>query len=188
VIVAPWYDDVELFDRIEEFVPCIVESPMGSEVKYRIDEQTGVLLVDHVLYSAVHYPANYGFIPRTIGRDGDPLDVLVLGEEPVVPACLLRGRAIGAFGVTDHTQGSEDKILAVHIDDPDISHVHEISELPPHRLQEIERFFLDYKALESKRVDVGRFRGRAEAEQVIRDAARLYRERSTEPTRSPQGS
>jgi inorganic pyrophosphatase len=186
--MASWYDDVELFDRIEEFVPCIVESPMGSKVKYRIDEQTGVLLVDHVLYSAVHYPANYGFIPRTIGRDGDPLDVLVLGQECVVPACLLRGRAIGAFGVTDPTRGAEDKILAVHIDDPDISHIREISELPPHRLQEIERFFLDYKALENKRVDVGRFRGRVEALQVIREAARLYRDRGAEPAPSPRGS
>jgi inorganic pyrophosphatase len=131
----------------------------------------------------VHYPANYGFLPQTYCEDGDPLDVLVLGQEPVLPLCILRARAIGVLTMRDE-KGQDDKVIAVHVDDPEYAHYADIAQLPPHRLRELERFFLDYKVLEEKTVEVERFRGRAEAERVIRDASRLYIH--TFPKRRPE--
>jgi inorganic pyrophosphatase len=172
--VNAWHD-VELGDDIAPHFPCVIEIPKGSKIKYELDKRTGLLRVDRVLHSAVHYPANYGFLPRTYCGDGDPLDVLVLGQEPVVPLCVLRARAIGVLTMSDD-KGPDDKIIAVHLDDPEYSHYRDVSELPPHRVKEIQRFFVDYKALENKTVDVQRIRGRAAAEQVVRDAVRLYRD------------
>jgi inorganic pyrophosphatase len=171
--VNPWHD-VELGDAIEQYFRCVIEITKGSKVKYELDKQTGLLSVDRVLHSAVHYPANYGFLPRTYCGDGDPLDVLVLGQEPVVPLCILRARAIGVLTMSDE-KGSDDKIIAVHVDDPEYAHYQDSAELPPHRLKEIQRFFLDYKVLENKSVDVEDIRGRLDAGRVIRDAVHLYR-------------
>jgi inorganic pyrophosphatase len=170
-----WHD-VELGDHIERHFQVVVEIPKGSKVKYELDKRTGLLFLDRVLHSAVHYPANYGFLPQTYCDDGDPLDALVLGQEPVVPLCILRARAIGVLTMRDE-KGQDDKIIAVHVDDPEYAHYQDIAGLPPHRLRELERFFLDYKVLENKVVNVQNLRGRAEAEGVIRAAVRLYRER-----------
>jgi inorganic pyrophosphatase len=170
-----WHD-VELGDDLGHYVRAVIEIPKGSKIKYELDKVTGLLYLDRVLYSAVHYPANYGFLPRTFCDDGDPLDVLVLGQEPVVPLCTLRARAIGVLTMSDD-KGQDDKIIAIHLDDPEYEHYHDIAELPPHRLRELERFFLDYKVLEHKTVNVDQLRGRPEAERVIREAARFYRER-----------
>src|SRR5205085_5298046 len=117
------------------------EIPRGSMVKYELDKQLGLLRVDRVLHSAVHYPANYGFVPRTYCGDGDPLDVLVLGQEPVVPMCIMRARPIGCLPMQDD-MGNDDKIVAVHVDDPTVRHVKHPRELPEHVLRELERFFL----------------------------------------------
>lgn len=171
----PWHD-VEIGNAVESWFRAVIEIPKGSNVKYELDKQTGMLWVDRVLYSAVHYPANYGFIPQTYCLDNDPLDVLVLGQEPLVPLCILRAKAIGTMTMTDD-KGPDDKIIAVHADDPEYAPYTDVSELPPHRLKEVERFFLDYKVLEGKAVSVGAVRGRAAAEEVIRDGIRLYRER-----------
>lgn len=171
----PWHD-VELGDHVEQHFQAVIEIPKGSKVKYEIDKRTGLLYLDRILHSAVHYPANYGFLPQTLCSDGDPLDVLVLGQEAVVPLCILRARAIGIMMMRDE-KGQDDKIIAVHVDDPEFAHYRDISELPPHRLKELERFFLDYKVLESKVVDVEDMRGRSDAERAIRDAARLYCEK-----------
>ena len=173
--VNPWHD-VELGADIARAFRCVIEIPKGSKVKYELDKQTGMLWLDRVLHSAVHYPANYGFLPRTYCDDGDPLDVLVLGQEPVVPLCILRARAIGVLTMTDD-RGQDDKIIAVHVDDPEYAHYRDVTELPPHRLKEMQRFFLDYKVLENKVVDVEQFQGRPVAEQVIRAAIRLYQDR-----------
>jgi inorganic pyrophosphatase len=170
-----WHD-VELGDHIERHFRAIIEIPKGSKIKYELDKRTGLLWLDRVLYSAVHYPANYGFLPQTYCDDGDPLDVLVLGQEPVVPLCILRARAIGVITMRDE-KGQDDKIIAVHVDDPEYAHYRDVSELSPHRVLELQRFFLDYKVLENKTVDLGALRGPADAEEVVRDAARLYRER-----------
>src|SRR5687768_17358039 len=170
-----WHD-VELGDHIERHFRAVIEIPKGSKVKYELDKATGLLWLDRVLSSAVHYPANYGFLPRTFCDDGDPLDVLVLGQEPVVPLCILRARAIGVLTMRDD-KGQDDKIIAVHVDDPEYAHYRDLADLPPHRLRELERFFLDYKVLEQKAVSIERYQGRPEAERVIHDAARLYVER-----------
>ena len=180
-----WHD-VELGEDIEDFFRAVIEIPKGSKAKYELDKATGFLTLDRVLYSAVHYPANYGFLPRTFCGDGDPLDVLVLGQEPVVPLCVLRARAIGVLTMSDD-KGEDDKIIAVHIDDPEYAHYRDVGELSPHRLRELERFFLDYKVLEDKVVNVEDLHGRQEAERVIRTAVRLYRERIL-PTLGPRSS
>jgi inorganic pyrophosphatase len=179
----PWHD-VELGDTIERDFRAVIEIPKGSKVKYELDKHTGLLSVDRVLYSAVHYPANYGFLPQTYCLDGDALDVLVLGQEPVVPLCILRARAIGVMTMVDD-KGPDDKIIAIHADDPEYAHYRDISELSPHRLLELERFFLDYKVLEHKAVSIGGMQGRPDAERTIREAVALYREK-IKPTSTPR--
>src|SRR6476620_9509795 len=128
----PWHD-VPLSSDINKWFPVYIEIPKGSNVKYELDKQTGLLTVDRVLYSTVYYPANYGFVPRTWCDDGDPLDVVVLGDEPVVPQALMRARAIGVMRMRDD-KGQDDKIIAVHLDDAECSHYHDVSETscPPH--------------------------------------------------------
>jgi inorganic pyrophosphatase len=129
--------------------------------------------VDRVLYSAVHYPANYGFVPRTYCPDSDPLDVLVLGQVEVAPGVLLRARAIGVLTMQDE-KGRDDKIIAIHLDDPEYADYHDIGALPPHRLREVERFFLDYKVLEGKQVEVEAMRGTGEALRVVHESVAQY--------------
>lgn len=177
---------MDLGDDVARDFRCVIEISKGSKVKYELDKATGLLWLDRVLHSAVHYPANYGFLPRTYCGDGDPLDVLVLGQEPVVPLCVLRARAIGVLTMSDD-KGVDDKIIAVHADDPEYAHYRDVVELPPHRLREMQRFFLDYKILENKAVDVEQFRGPAAALRVIHDAIRLYGERIA-GARPPAGS
>jgi inorganic pyrophosphatase len=168
----PWHD-IPVSEPIEEGFPAFIEIPKGSKLKYELDKPTGLLKVDRVLFSAVHYPANYGFIPRTYCDDQDPLDVLVLGQEPVVPMCIMRARAIGRMQMRDE-KGLDDKIIAVHLDDPAVRQYSHIRELPQHQLKELERFFLDYKTLENKRVEVQDFEGPFEANRVIRQAIAVY--------------
>jgi len=169
-----WHD-IDLGERIEQHFRVVIEIPKGSKIKYEVDKRTGMLAVDRVLHSAVHYPANYGFLPRTYCADGDPLDALVLGQEPVVPLCILRAKAIGVITMRDE-KGEDDKIVAIHVDDPDYADYDDVADLPSHRVRELEQFFLDYKSLEGKTVAVEGLRGRAPAEQVIRKAARAYLE------------
>jgi inorganic pyrophosphatase len=173
MMAHPWHD-ILVAEPLEEGFPAFVEIPKGSKLKYELDKETGLLKVDRVLFSAVHYPANYGFIPRTYSEDGDPLDVLVLGQESVVPMCIMRARAIGRLQMHDE-KGRDDKIIAVHLDDPAVRDYSHIRELPPHTLKELERFFLDYKTLENKRVEVAEFDGPYEAIRVIREALVGYR-------------
>ena len=146
---------------------------MGSTVKYELDKASGLLEVSRVLYSAVHYPANYGFVPRTYCDDGDPIDVLVLGQEEVAPAVLMRARAIGVMRMRDD-KGQDDKLIAVHVDDPEYEGYRDIDDLPPHRLRELQRFFLDYKVLEGAEVEVEAPLGAAEALPILREAIELY--------------
>jgi inorganic pyrophosphatase len=167
----PWHD-VRLPEDVEAWFPVFIEIPMGSKVKYELDKRTGLLRVDRVLYSAVHYPANYGFVPRTYCDDDDPLDVLVLGEE-VAPGVLLRAHAIGVMRMRDD-KGIDDKIIAVHVDDPSYASYHSIKELAPHRLRELQRFFMDYKTLEGKTVEVDEPLGPDEARKVLQKAIALY--------------
>ncbi len=171
--IHPWHDVPLPRD------PTFIEIPKGSHVKYELDKATGLLRVDRILYSAVYYPANYGFVPRTYCEDGDPLDVLVLCQEAVVPLALLRARAIGVMRMRDE-KGADDKLIAVHVDDPEYRSYTDLDELPPHRLLEVRRFFLDYKTLENKGVEVEHPLGRADAERIFRDAVALYAAKASE--------
>jgi inorganic pyrophosphatase len=171
--------DVPLPSFIEDHFPVVIEIPAGSKLKYEIDKSTGMLLLDRVLYSAVHYPANYGFIPRTHADDGDALDALVLMQVPVHPLTVVRARAIGGFRMRDD-KGEDDKIIAVAIDDPAFSHYQATTELPPHLLAELRRFFQEYKALEGKVVEVDELYNQARAVSVIRESIAHYDKRLAE--------
>ena len=155
---------------------CYIEIPKGSKYKYELHKDSGRVMVDRVLHSAVHYPANYGFIPRTYCDDQDPLDILVLGQEAVYPGVLLRAKPIGVMTMRDNEE-TDDKIIAVHADDPEYNHYTDVSELPPHKERELRRFFLDYKALEHSdgTVEVDEFQGLSRAQEVIVESVRLYR-------------
>jgi len=144
----PWHD-VEPGEQAPELVDCIIEIPRSSRLKYELDKKTGLLRLDRVLYSAVFYPHNYGFIPRTYCDDHDPLDILVLGQEAVVPLCLLTARPIGVMQMIDQNE-EDDKIIAIHEHDPAMAHLRDIDQLPAHTLNELQRFFEDYKILEKK--------------------------------------
>lgn len=169
-----WHDvyiDEQIIDRA---FPVIIEVPKGSKNKYELDKETGLLRLDRVLYSAVHYPANYGFIPRTYCDDGDPLDALVLGQEPVQSMTLVQARAIGLMRMKDE-KGIDDKLLAVSIHDPAVSDYTDHTQLPGHALREIKRFFEDYKILENKQVLVQDFLGPFDALAILREALEYYR-------------
>lgn len=169
----PWHD-VEIGQRAPELVPALIEVPKGSKLKYELDKQSGLIRVDRVLFSSVVYPANYGFIPQTYCEDHDPLDILVLCQETVVPLSIMNAKPIGVMKMQD--QGEEDdKIVAVHADDPEYSSYESVEDLPPHRMREVQRFFEDYKKLENKQVIVGKILGRQEALDVVRKAVELYR-------------
>src|SRR5262245_54090029 len=165
--------DIAVPADIAEYVPCVIEIPRRSHMKYEVDKPTGLLRLDRVLYSAVFYPANYSFIPRTAADDGDPLDILVLMQEPVEPLTIVRARALGGLRMTDD-KGGDDKIVAVCIDDPAVAHYTEIKELPPHVMRELDRFFRDYRALEGKPSEVGELYGKAEALAVIQQSRDAY--------------
>lgn len=166
--------DIALPNDLDEMFPAVVEIPKGSKCKYELDKKTGLLMLDRVLYSSVHYPANYGFIPQTHAGDGDPLDVLILMQEPLAPLTIVRVRAIGGFSMRDD-KGVDDKIVAVAIDDPAVSHYRTHTELPPHLTLELMRFFTDYKILEKKLSEVEDLYGLERASEVIAEAAGTYR-------------
>lgn len=172
-MVHPWHDLPNPFANIDEGFNVVIEIPKGSRVKYELDKPSGMLRVDRMLYSAVHYPANYGFLPRTYCDDNDPLDVLVLGNEPVQPLSMMRARAIGVMRMEDQGQ-QDDKIVAVHVHDPAFAEYTDIEELPKHTMREIQRFFKDYKTLENKSVTVEEMAGATEAVGVVREALELY--------------
>lgn len=160
-------------------VNALIEIPRGSKVKYELDKPSGLLRVDRVLHSSVIYPANYGFIPRSYCDDGDPLDILVLCSESVVPMSIIVARPIGMVRMVDNGKG-DDKIIAVHLHDPAFNEYQDIVELPKHLAIEIRRFFLDYKSLESKKEIIAEDPvGKVEANRVIEEAVELYRKQES---------
>jgi len=179
-MVHAWHD-VSPGEELPRDFQAVIEIPLGSNVKYELDKQTGLLRVDRIIHSAVFYPANYGFIPQTYAEDNDPLDVLVLCQEAVQPLALIHARAIGLMTMID-SGASDDKVIAVATDDPEFNSYVEAHDLPPHRLLVLKRFFQDYKLLEGKRVDVEDIRPAYAAVTVIERALKRYqrdRERLT---------
>jgi len=168
----PWHDLSPGENLPREFI-AIIEIPRGSNVKYEMDKDSGMIRVDRILYSAVFYPANYGFIPQTLAEDGDPLDVLVLCQEPVVPLTVIHSRTIGLMTMID--SGLKDhKIIAVATTDPEFNEYHTIGQTPQHRRLMLRRFFQDYKKLEGKTVEVDDILPAQDAYPVIEAALHKY--------------
>ena len=170
----PWHDSYIDDAQIATAFPAVIEIPKGSTNKYELDKETGLLRLDRVLYSAVYYPADYGFIPRTFCDDGDPLDVLVLGQEPVYPLTIVEARAIGVMRMRDD-KGIDDKIIAISVRDPAFADYTDHSQLPAHVLRQVRRFFEDYKVLERRQVVVEDLLGPVQAHEIIREALEMYR-------------
>ncbi len=157
----PWHDFSEDRIKIDNFI-SVIEIPRGSKNKYELDKESGMLRLDRILYTSTHYPANYGFIPRTLSEDGDPLDVLVLCQESLEPLSILECYPIGMITMIDENEEDE-KIIAIPINDPFLNNYTDITELPQHQFQEIKHFFEIYKYLENKETRVDKICGREEA-------------------------
>jgi inorganic pyrophosphatase len=171
----PWHD-LSPGDKVPHEFEAVIEIPLHANIKYELDKNSGIIRMDRVLYSAVFYPANYGFIPRSLAEDNDPLDVLVLCQESVVPLTIMHARTIGLMtmidsGVPDH------KIIAVATADPEYSTYHEASELPPHQMAMVRRFFQDYKQLEGKEVEVDEILPAKKAHPIIEASLLAYKKK-----------
>lgn len=172
MIQHPWHG-VSVGRKPPEFVNGIIEIPKGSRAKYEIDKESGLIKLDRVIYASMYYPLNYGFIPRTLGEDRDPLDIVVLTQVSVVPLCLIPSKVIGVMQMIDRGEADE-KIIAVAEEDPSVSHIADVKDLPGHLLSELRHFFENYKTLENKKVVINEFLSREEAFKVIDASVRLY--------------
>ncbi len=167
-----WHDISPKRITPEEFI-CVIEIPKGSKKKYELDKETGFLMLDRILYTSTHYPANYGFIPRTYGDDGDPLDVLLLCAQTLEPLTLAKAKPIGVISMIDNGQRDE-KIIAVPSNDPTYNHYTDIGQLPAHIFDEMSHFFTVYKNLENKQTAVNEVMGRERAIEIIRKSIADY--------------
>lgn len=172
--VHPWHN-VSPGHDIPKTVTAIIEIPKGSKGKYEIDKETGLMKLDRVLFSSVMYPANYGFIPQTYCDDNDPLDILVLCSADLHPMTMVDATVIGVMHMVDNGE-QDDKIIAVATHDMSVNYIKDLSELPPHTMKEIVRFFQDYKALEEKNVTVEQLLGKSYAHKVIQESIELYQD------------
>lgn len=172
MIRHPWHE-VPVGRNPPAFVNGIIEIPRGSRAKYEIDKETGLIKLDRVIYASMYYPLNYGFIPRTLGEDGDPLDIVVLTQVSVVPLCLIPSKVIGVMQMIDRGEADE-KIIAVAEEDPSVSHINDVKDLPVHLVSELRHFFENYKTLENKKVVINEFLAREQAFGVIEESVRHY--------------
>lgn len=171
----PWHG-TSFGDKAPETVRAVIEIPQGSRNKYEIDKETGLLKLDRIIFSSFIYPVNYGFIPQTLGDDGDPLDILVICSQPIQPLCLVDATVIGNMQMID--QGDrDDKIIAVATNDPSVNYIHDVEEMPEAFFNQLRHFFEQYKVLENKKVEIDRFQTKADALAVITDAIKLYQEK-----------
>ncbi|HLP72410.1 MAG TPA: inorganic diphosphatase [Bacteroidales bacterium] len=168
----PWHG-VPCGKDAPSVVNSIIEIPKGSQGKYELDKHSGLLILDRVLFSSVHYPANYGFIPQTYADDHDPLDILVFCSLDLFPLSIVESKVIGVMEMIDGTERDE-KIIAVAKNDMSVHHINELSELPPHALVELQRFFEDYKKLEHKDVTVEKFMSKDRAFSIISESMQRY--------------
>jgi len=171
-MIHAWHD-ITPGEHIPQEFNAVIEIPFGSSVKYELDKSSGLIRLDRILYSAVYYPANYGFIPQTLAEDDDPLDVLVFCQEPVVPLTIIQARTVGLMTMLD--AGAKDhKIIAVACKDPEFNSYSHVNDMPPHRLMMLRRFFQDYKLLEGKAVEVDEVQPPEQAYPVIESALAAY--------------
>lgn len=170
----PWHK-VNIGEKTPDIVTGIIEIPKNTRAKYELDKETGMLMMDRVIYSSMYYPANYGFIPQTYCEDKDPLDILVLSQIEIVPMCLVSAKVIGVMRMMDGGE-MDDKIIAVAEHDMSVSHINDISELPAHSLKEMKNFFEDYKKLENKSVEVEDFQNAEVAKQIVKQSMVDYEE------------
>ncbi len=171
----PWHG-LNYGDKAPEIVTAVIEIPCGSIAKYEIDKDSGLLMLDRVIYGSFQYPTNYGLIPRTYSEDNDPLDILVLSQVDIDPLCLVETRVIGAIKIIDGGE-EDDKIIGVAHHDPYYNDVHELSDLPKHKLDKIKHFFENYKTLEKKVVDVREWEDRKTAIAIVEKSIAMYKEK-----------
>jgi inorganic pyrophosphatase len=169
----PWHGVDHRFDPEKALVDGIIEIPRGSKAKFEVDKPSGLIRLDRVIFAAFHYPINYGFIPRTLGEDGDPLDILVISEVSTVPLCLVRSRVIGMMEMEDSGEPDE-KIIAVAKNDASVEHIKRIDDLPENFRQELKHFFMEYKTLRNKKVLVDEFLSADKAMVKIEEAIQRY--------------
>jgi inorganic pyrophosphatase len=169
----PWHK-VAIGKDAPNIVRGIIEIPKNTRAKYELDKESGMLLMDRVIFSSMYYPANYGFIPQTYCEDKDPLDILILSQIEIVPMCLVDAKVIGVMRMLDGGE-ADDKIIAVALNDKSVNHLNDISELPAHFFSELRTFFEDYKKLENKNVEVEHFQDAATAKQIIVQSMKDYR-------------
>jgi inorganic pyrophosphatase len=168
------HHSLSIGDKAPEVVDVMIEVPAGERNKYEYDKDTGVLRLDRVIYSPFVYPGDYGFIPETLGDDGDPLDVLVITDSPVFPGCVLAVRPIGVFYMSDD-KGGDEKIIAVPVKHPRFTHVNTLEDISAHIPKEISHFFEQYKKLENKAVEVKGFGDKAAALALITKAQEAHK-------------
>lgn len=173
-----WHDIAPERITPEDFV-CVIEIPKGSKKKYELDKATGYIILDRILYTSTHYPANYGFIPRTLGDDGDPLDVLLLCSEALDPLTLCRAYPIGMISMIDSGRNDE-KIIAIPFSDPSYNMYTDINQLPAHIFDEMRHFFSVYKNLEGKKTAVKECSGREDAIETVGNAIAAYNKKYVE--------
>jgi inorganic pyrophosphatase len=171
-VLHPWHG-AHYGDNAPDHVNALIEISQGSRAKYEIDKTTGLLRLDRVIYSSFHYPVNYGFIPKTLGEDGDPLDILVICSESIQPLCLVDATVIGNMQMIDHGE-EDDKIIAVASKDPTVNHITEIDELPPHFFAVLRNYFEQYKVLENKKVLIDDFQDKQTAYRIINESITRY--------------
>jgi inorganic pyrophosphatase len=174
-VLHPWHG-AHYGQKAPAQVNGLIEISQGSRSKYEIDKDTGLLKLDRVIFSSFIYPVNYGFIPQTLGQDGDPLDILVICSQAIQPLCLVEATVIGNMQMIDQGE-RDDKIIAVAAKDPTVNHITDIDELPNHFFSELKQYFEQYKVLENKVVEIDNFQSKAEAYKVIEEAIDFYKEK-----------
>jgi inorganic pyrophosphatase len=173
-VLHPWHG-ASHGDEAPRIVNALIEIPQGSKSKYEIDKKTGLLKLDRIIYSSFHYPVNYGFIPQTLGKDGDPLDILVMCSEAIQPLCLVEAFVIGNMQMIDQDL-IDDKIIAVAVNDPTVNYIKSLDEVPPHIFKVLKNYFEQYKVLENKKVEINDFQEKEKAFEIINESIQFYKE------------
>ena len=173
-VLHPWHG-ASFGEEAPEIVNALIEIPQGSKSKYEIEKKTGLLKLDRIIYSSFHYPVNYGFIPQTLGKDGDPLDILVMCSEPIQPLCLVEAFVIGNMQMID-TGLIDDKIIAVALRDPGVNYIKSLDEVPAHSFKVLKNYFEQYKVLENKKVEINDFQEKEIAFEIIKESIEFYKQ------------